>query len=761
MAKIFEKNQGPDTDLKRNTFDLSFASHISTKFGQLTPVFCKEVLPGDSFRIDAGFGLRFAPLVFPLQSKIHAAIHFFYVRNRNLYKDWMEYIGKTDDEAVQPYRIIQAGDAKSQIGTGSLGDYLGVPSTIAGEYSNVVSLPLKTTLTASVRGRVPIHDTLGSTDFDRSPIATINRTVPYWYGLGIPTTPSTTADLLAWFVLHPRAFSSSIFHTTQVTDLDAQTVFPYCIPARLPLAHALESTGTITFHGAQTTHVTGDTFKLYVLLHVGDTLDDSVLKTYTTVTMTYNADGKSWTGSLNGIADDINEKLDFNTNNYLVFAFSPSDSKLVCSMPSVSPTSDEFALIGDNVVLSIVDTQVRDATDADALAFNPFVGSSPKIKLNALPFRAYESIYNSFYRNETVDPLVIDGKAVYNDYIRSHEGGADTLLYDLQFRNWEADYFTSCQSSPQQGVAPLVGVSASGEFTFSDGTNTYTAQATVGDDGETITGISTYDESMPKGSLRRLMDTITNGISINDFRNVNALQRWLETNIRKGYKYVDQIRSHFGVSPAFKANDMPEFIGGTHQVVDVSTLSNTSDNLGEYCGQATCLGGNKSSISKFCDEHGFIMGILMVYPEPVYSQMLPKFFTKTNTNFDYFFPEMGHIGLQPITFNEVCPIQVAADDYANSTDTLNDTFGYQRAYADYLASFDEVHGDMRTSLADYVISRTFQDKPELGHNFIAINPDDVNDVFAYTEDDSKIFGQLRFNVSCKRPIPRYGVPRLE
>ena len=285
---------------------------------------------------------------------------------------------------------------------------------------------------------------------------------------------------------------------------------------------------------------------------------------------------------------------------------------------------------------------------------------------------------------------------------------------------------------------------------------------TIGDDGETITGISTYSPDMPKGSLRQLMDVVSNGISINDLRNVNSFQRWLETNIRRGYKYVDQIYSHFGVNPAFKANDMPEFIGGIHAVGDVNQVNDmSSSGLGNYAGQLTMFGGSDNKIHQYCDEHGYIIGIMCVFPEPVYSQMLPKHFLKTETPLDYFFPEFGHIGMQPITYNEVTPLEVAASDVTNSTDTLNDVFGYQRAWADYLANNDQVHGDFRTSLSEYVVGRVFNEKPELGHDFIAIDDDDINDVFVTTDDSDKMLGELRFDVRAKRPIPEYGIPRIE
>lgn len=766
MSKIFEKNQGPDIPINRNTFDLSFANHLSLKIGQLTPVFCKEVLPGDSFKIDSAFGLRFAPLAFPLQSKLHATLHYFYVRNRNLYDKWMDKIGGTDDSAVLPYRQISTSRAKSQIGTGSLGDYLGVPSTIAGEFANYSMLDLSngesTIREASELGRSFRQDFVGT------PIEKLNRTAPYWFSpyqfiAGFPFT-----SVFEQLVARGQSFRNSITKGKIPAIEDSNDVY-WCIPCFQPLPHPFSSSADDYFSviNPSTSASDNDEVIIRVAVYRGPTsLNDALPVHFESLTFFYHAGSNSWRCPVADFASAFNDYLDFNLNNYLVFIFdNVNGSKAIQSTPNVLSTDEGYTSFGDSLMIPISDAQIRDATDADSVSFNPFVGPSPKIRLNALPFRAYESIYNAFYRNEVVDPFILDGKPCYNDYIRSHAGGADTLDYDLQYRNWEMDYFTSGQSSPQFGEAPLVGISGDGTFTFSDGTNTYQATATIGDDGETITGISTYDPNLPKSSLRRLVDTITNGISINDLRNVNSLQRWLENNIRKGLKYVDTIRAHFNVTPAYKACDMPEFIGGVHSVVDVNQVTNTNgdavDGLGSYGGQASCLGGAQHSTTKYCDEHGFIIGILCVYPEPVYSQMLPKFFLKTQNQMQYYFPEFKNIGLQPITFEECVPIQVSADDYANNTDTIKDVFAYQRAWSDYIASNDELHGDMRTDLNDYTMNRVFRDKPQLGHNFVAISPDDVNNVFIDTKDDAKVFGQIRFNVSAKRPIPRFGIPSLE
>lgn len=782
MSKIFSKNQGPAVDVKRNTFDMSFASHVTGKLGDLIPVYCQEVIPGDSFEIDPKFGLRFNPTVFPIQTKMHGIMHFFYVRNRNLYKDWPEYITRTKDDAVFPYLKITESNAKDIIGTGKLGDYLGVPTTLTGEYAKNFEVFLDcfvdsgdTSHLETTRGR-SIREVSGRpSSFSSTALSLINRKSTSYIYLPI--------ELKGGNIEHNMYFDTSVRNWNVSSTLNSSYDNPswfrtYGYMSSSKLSHPINSNDVI-FTGEYNLGTTNKTLSkgAYLLFTAGPEIDSPIEKTnplaLLPVELVYTYE--------NGVGD-LRAVMNVNANQlnavnshigvgsvYVGIVFDKSEDSNVdqfMAEPDVIPTAPRYVSAGTGLTFGVDGVQVLDSTEPGTVQFNPFVihsgETTPKIKLNALPFRAYESIYNYFYRDETVDPFKKDGKDVYNDFITTHAGGPDETPYHIFQKNWERDYYTSCQTTPQQGEAPLVGISANGTFTFDDGTNQYTASMTIGDDGETITGISTYSPDMPKGSLRQLMDVVSNGISINDLRNVNSLQRWLETNIRRGYKYVDQIYSHFGVNPAFKANDMPEFIGGIHTTGDVNQVTNmTSDGLGDYAGQLTMFGGSNNKIHTYCDEHGYIIGIMCVFPEPVYSQMLPKHFIKTETPLDFFFPEFGHIGMQPITYNEVTPLEVAASDATSGSDTINDVFGYQRAWADYLANNDQVHGDFRTSLSEYVVGRVFNQKPELGHDFIAIDDDDINDVFIVTDDSDKMLGELRFDVRAKRPIPRYGIPRIE
>ncbi|QXN75254.1 major capsid protein [Microvirus mar52] len=704
---VFGKNNGRSNRVKRNVFDLSMQNNLTTKFGQLTPVLCKEVLPGDSFRINTSFGLRFSPTYFPLQSRIRADIHYFYVRNRNLWKDWMDFIGNTRTGLVPPYR-------NAWVETGSLGDYLGVP-TVKKSYG------------------------WSSTPF----IKTV------YSGTVFPTGACSSYKIIdsSFDVFRNDSFTTSVQNTATPLSLKKGDI----LLVNFPLSSSLEIDG-----GSRIRVSLGYSLRMAL----PNSCNIYPLQDLTGFSLYFC---KGLISSLGHIDNALRLSLSLDNEGYYISDSLPNDFSLAdynsmyIGFPIAFDGNFYYADVTAGAGTSTPITFTLSYPTTSQAAAQDYAD----INLSALPFRAYESIYNSFYRDDRNNPRIVNGEPVYNEYLRNKEGGLDALDYPLMFRNWEQDFLTTAVPTPQQGNAPLVGISSLGEMTFSYDGKEYVAQAETAEDADTITSAS-FRENVPSAVARSLVDVVTSGISINDFRNVNAFQRWKETNLRRGMKYKDQIKSHFDVDVSYAELDMPEFIGGVSIPVTTNTVSATAETgtgpndvtLGDYRGQLYGSGSSKHSVSHYFDEHGFVIGILSVVPVPVYSQLLPKFFLKSNP-LDYFFPEFGHIGFQPISNNEVNMLAVTNKQDAG-------TFGYQRPWYDYLASVDEIHGDFRKNgYDDFVLSRTFDGVPNLGSDFTVIKPESLNHVFTYTGNNDKILGQIYFDIVAKRPIPLYGVPRLE
>lgn len=716
---VFSKNRYPNNKPSRNTFDLSHRNHLTLDFGSLIPVLCQEVIPGDTFEINTDFLLRFMPLAFPVQTQIRADIHYFYVRNRNLWNDWMNFIGMTGDTSkiAMPY----LNTTSNKISTGSLADYLGCPTTLTGDNKEVI-----------VEGSSTVLHSYGSPT-----------------SLYVQPENFNTDD--AWL--------STSFVTGNTYRLNRRATVGATSPGKDAWCMFKGDFPT----GKQSV-VKGDKLQFTINTESGNStvLDKLVAYVYLT---NYGTVKASVSVTAAGNSDDVTFSILIDRNADYVYGY---EVYFYCDDVEPTTTSNIATNTGTNLSPSFQDFTLKGvwrslSSIREWSSTNPY-----PVSLNALPFRAYESIYNAFYRDNRNNPYLVNGVNDPNVYLPTKEGGLDSNVYTIHRRNWEQDFLTSAVPSPQQGVAPLVGLTSTGVASYAseDGT-VYKVKMTTAEDGDTITGAE-YSSSLPGDVARSVVQVASDGISINDFRGVNALQCWLERNMRNGLKYKDQIASHFGVEPSYAELDMPEFIGGVSQIVDIQQVNQTApsegDPLGSYAGQAYAFGSSKHKVRHYCDEHGYIIGILSVVPVPSYSQLLPKHFTKSQP-LDYFTPEFGHIGMQPIPYREVTPLQAK---YHGKN--LDSTFGYQRAWYDYLANFDSVHGDFRNTLRDFILQRQFDEVPSLNPDFLLVSASQLNDIFTVNEIvDSEghkisvqpILGAVQFDIKAKRPIPRFGIPRLE
>lgn len=721
---VFSKGNQPVNHPKRNVFDLSRQNNLTMQFGNIYPCFCQEVIPGDTFRIRGAFGLRMMPLVFPTQTKMRCDVHFFYVRNRNLWDGWQDFIGNQATDLVPPY----LASSDMPIVTKSLADYLGVP-------------------TSSIVNNVGFSNTLSSDEFTTND-NNFNSTFP----LLVKNRFSKPDNTIFGF---PVTYSSLNLGAPVYNQYGMRLRIPYRSGQSLDSLNLRVSLKASAF--SQNNNITFIPF-----LASTDLFDDDgthISKQFNESTLYALPINNGLSSPL--IASDGSTLYDFDPNDVDYLGQHGSDFVEVyvyfAAFSSYSTTPADTALMVNqfmegNEVFILFSQVLQSSTQSQ------YVASSYPTRISALPFRAYESIYNAFYRDSRNNPYILNGKEEYNQYIPTKEGGADTNVYDIHQRNWEQDFLTTAMKSPQAGIAPLVGITSTGRASFSTDKGIYEVDLDVASDGDTVVGASIKDDT-PDSVRRSIVDIASSGISINDFRAVNALQRWAETNLRIGLKYRDIIRGHFGVTPSYAELDMPEFIGGFSKDVAVNQINQTSqttegDPLGSFAGQAAVIGGSKHDINHYCDEHGFIIGVISVVPVPTYSQLLPKHFTKQSP-LDYFFPEFGHIGFQPIPYREVCPLQVPKAD-------LDMTFGYQRAWYDYLSSTDEVHGDFRDTLSNFILMRTFNSAPSINNDFLTVHNNQLNNIFADTGNYyDKILGSIYFEVRAKRPIPRFGIPRLE
>ena len=762
MRNPFKAYQEYVKKTPRNSFDLSHLNNMTLPYGLLVPDLVLDVTAGDSAQIDASFAFNFLPTMFPVQTPIRINQYFFYVRYRNCMENYEDFRYGNKSDIVHPYLKQPASFFK----TCGLADYMGIPTTLAvGEHGNVV-FPLDGT-TSFMGLRPGPRVTATSTNLISVFGNSISQSIASSGSIGASASTRATSYFVSDIGIQMMRTSSDILISSQLWGLSSAgrvsssttLNYAFCIKSiDLPLhddgghgcAVSLKLYGSNAFVGA---------ISSATLVAVNS-------RSGRTVSLALTGNTASYESSSHLLVVNINSSSVESLNDVLQVC---EDYDLYVILDGVDYGKFDEAscfVLDYGASVDIVASRPIDIGEHPEL--NPFCsvnGADPLLRINALPFRAYEQIYNAYFRNERVEPFMKNGVVEYNDFGTTYADGPDTTPYELKHRNWELDMLSSCLLTPQQGAAPIVGVD-SRRITFSDGENNYNFLYQTNDDGTLAAEGSRFEEENVPGSVRsRAVDLIANGFTIESLREANAMQLWVEKNIRRGLRYRDQLKAHTGIDLDYDELELPEFLGGFSKYVDVNSVTSsagTSDAvLGDVAGKLSCFKQANHKISHFFREDGVVLGLICIVPQPVYSQMLPKFYLRTDA-MDYYNAVFSHMGMQPVPYKEVAPVQMMSEINSGGTRTMDSTFGYNRPNYDMVSMSDEVHGLMRTTDKDFVLMRVFDGVPELGASFLHVDGKQLNDVFTITDDDGHIArGQVAFKIYMKRPVPSVGEPRLQ
>ena len=246
-------------------------------------------------------------------------------------------------------------------------------------------------------------------------------------------------------------------------------------------------------------------------------------------------------------------------------------------------------------------------------------------------------------------------------------------------------------------------------------------------------------------------------ITVEELRTATRLQRFLERNARAGTRYVEHLLSHWGVKSSDARLQRAEYIGGGKSPVVVSEVLNTTGTAelpqGNMAGHGINV-GRTNHATKFCEEHGFIIGIMSVMPEPNYQNGIPKLWTR-KLNLDFYYPEFAQLGEQPVLNQELY-----WDGEAPLTN--GQTFGYQSRYAEYKFQPSTVHGHFRDNLDFWHAGRKFATRPSLTQEFIECDTTDINErIFAVNNPlIENLYIQVYHNIKALRPMPFFNTPSL-
>ena len=415
----------------------------------------------------------------------------------------------------------------------------------------------------------------------------------------------------------------------------------------------------------------------------------------------------------------------------------------------------------------------------------------PNLSVNALPFRAYALIMTEWFRDENLsDPLSVPVDDATVVGVNTGNYITDVAKGGLPFKAAKYhDYFTSCLPAPQKGPdvsipvadignAPVVPLSANVP------TSLFTGQAynAVRPDGSSFSGSGTYGIgfNLADGSqvdfggssagnptnrtvISNLWAVQSGGAAaatINQLRMAFQIQKLYERDARGGTRYIEILKSHFGVTSPDARLQRPEYLGGNripiniNQVVQSSATATEGTPLGDTAAFSLTTDTHGDFIKSFV-EHGFIIGVMVARYDHTYQQGLERFWSRKD-RFDYYWPVFANIGEQAVLNKEI---------FAQGNEKDDEVFGYQEAWADYRYKPSRVTGEMRssapTSLDVWHLADEYTQLPTLSDSWIREDKSNVDRVLAVTSSVSnQMFADIYVQCEATRPMPVYSIPGL-
>lgn len=422
----------------------------------------------------------------------------------------------------------------------------------------------------------------------------------------------------------------------------------------------------------------------------------------------------------------------------------------------------------------------------------------PNLSVSALPFRAYALIMNEWFRDQSLsDPLVVPDDDATVAGVNTGTFVSDVAKGGKPYiASKYHDYFTSCLPSPQKGPDVLIPVAQAANYPVKSldslvpdyksqsqlqvyGSDYYIdpkgpkdLYATIGIHANgSNPQFALSPSSGPNDSRFTVPGTFSNlwavadgnaaSATINQLRLAFQIQKLYERDARGGSRYIEILKSHFGVTSPDARLQRPEYLGGNRVPININqVIQQSGTGSGSSTPQGTVVGMSQTTDShsdfiKSFTEHGFIIGVMVARYDHTYQQGLDRMWSRKD-RFDYYWPVFANIGEQAVKNKEI---------YAQGNAEDDEVFGYQEAWADYRYKPNRVTGEMRSayarSLDVWHLADDYAQRPTLSDSWIREDKTNIDRVLAVTSSVSnQFFADIYVENRATRPMPLYSIPGL-